>query len=150
MRALLCGLLATCVMGQAAALGREVGYGEAREQFASLRQVLDCGRWKIGDKHGDLRLLRYSQYGQDLIFVDRIAPDEAGTTWRVEQGYGFAEVNNDHAELGFARLSCASDGATRVTVEGLAENGHEQSDWKIRIDLNLESGAYSYDASPAE
>ncbi|WP_137971265.1 hypothetical protein [Pseudomonas sp. F(2018)] len=150
MRALLCSLLATCVVGQAAALGREVGYGEAREQFASLRQVLDCGSWKIGENHGDLRLLRYSQYGQDLIFVDRIAPDQAGALWRVEQGYGFAEVNNDHAELSFARLRCSSDGATRVTVEGLAENGHEQSDWQIRIDLNLESGAYNYDASPAE
>jgi hypothetical protein len=150
MRALLCGLLATCVVGQATALGREVGYGEAREHFASLRQVLDCGSWKIGENHGDLRLLRYSQYGQDLIFVDRIAPDQAGALWRVEQGYGFAEVNNDHAELSFARLSCSSDGATRVTVEGLAENGHEQSDWKVRIDLNLESGTYNYDASPAE
>lgn len=150
MRALLGGLLATCVAAQAMALGREVGYGEAREGFANLRQVVECGSWKIGQNHGDLRLLRYSQYGQDLIFVDRIAPDEAGTLWRVEQGYGFAEINNDHAELSFARLSCSSDGATQVTVQGLAENGHDQSDWNVRIDLDLQSGSYRYDASPAE
>ena len=150
MRALLCALLATCVVGQASALGREVGYGEAREGFTNLRQVLDCGRWTLGENHGDLRLLRYSQYGQDLIFVDRIAPDEAGTTWRVEQGYGFAEVNNDHAELSFTRLSCSSDGNSGVTVEGLAENGHEGGDWDIRITLDLDSGAYRYEASPAE
>jgi hypothetical protein len=146
MRALFCALLATCVAGQASALGREVGYGEAREGFANLRQVLDCG----SENHGDLRLLRFSLYGQDLLFVDRIAPNEAGQSWRVERGYGFAEVNNDHAELSFARLACSSDGADQVTIEGLAENGHEGSDWDIRITLDLDSGAYRYEASPAE
>lgn len=150
MRHLLCALLATCVAGQAAALGREVGYGEARERFANLRQVVECGSWKIGENHGDLRLLRFSLYGQDLLFVDRIAPDGAGELWRVEQGYGFAEVNNDHAELSFARLSCYSDGVGRVTIEGLAENGHDQRDWNIRIGLDLNDGSYDYDASPAE
>ena len=60
------------------------------------------------------------------------------------------EVNNDHAELSFARLSCSSDGVGRVTIEGLAENGHDQRDWNIRIGLDLNDGSYDYDASPAE
>lgn len=150
MRRLFCALLVTSQAGQAAALGREVGYGEARERFANLRQVVECGSWQIGENQGDLRLLRFSLYGQDLLFVDRIAPDSAGDVWRVVQGYGFTEINNDHAELSFDRLSCSSDGTSQVTLEGLAENGHNQSDWKIRIELDLNSGAYHYDANPAE
>jgi len=150
MRCPLCVLLALGLATQAAALGREVGYEESRQRFAELRQVLACGDWRLDGQDGELRLLRFSRYGQDLLFVDRIAPDEAGASWRVERGYGFAEINNDHAELSFARLDCSGDGATRLRVEGLAENGHDQSRWRVRIDLDLASGAYRYDASPAD
>lgn len=150
MRALLCGLLGLCIAGQAMALGREVGYDEARERFANLRQVIECGTWEQGEQFNELRLLRFTMYAQDLIFVDRVTPDHAGETWQVERGYGFAEVNNDHAELSFSRLTCSSDGGSQLRIEGQVENGHDQSQWNVRIELNLDSGAYRYDASAVE
>lgn len=150
MRALMCGLLVTCLADQAVALGREVGYEEARERFANLRQVVECGTRQSGERIAELRLLRFTMYAQDLIFVDSVLPDDAGENWQVERGYGFVEINNDHAEIGFSRLSCSSDDHSRVTVEGLAENGHDQSSWKVRIDLDLDSGTYRYEAQPAE
>lgn len=150
MRLLLCGLLLASLAGQSLALGREVPYAEAREQFASLRQVVDCGTWRLQAASGDLRLLRYSLYGQDLLFVDRIGPAGAGERWQVERGYGFAEINNDHAEWQFEQLHCSSDGKAGLVLEGLAENGHDQSRWNIRIHLDLSDGHYRYEASPSE
>lgn len=150
MRALLCGLLGLCIAGQTMALGREVGYDEARERFANLRQVIECGTWEQGEQFNELRLLRFTMYAQDLIFVDRVTPDHAGETWQVERGYGFAEVNNDHAELSFSHLTCSSDGGSQLRIEGQVENGHDQSQWSVRIELDLDSGAYRYDASAVE
>lgn len=146
----LCGALAACLVEPALALGREVGYAEAAGYFASLQELQHCGDWQLGERSVALRLLRFSLYGQDLLFVDQLQLAADGTHLQVERGFGFTEFNNDHAEISLSQLRCQSDGQTRVLISGVAENGHDGSRQGFQINLDGRSGAYSYDTRPSE
>ncbi|UUY08328.1 hypothetical protein LRS11_21455 [Pseudomonas sp. J452] len=146
----LCGALAACLVEPVLGLGREVGYAEAAGHFASLQELQHCGEWQLGERAVALRLLRFSLYGQDLLFVDLLQPAADGTHLQVERGFGFIEFNNDHAEMSLAQLRCSSDGKTGVHISGIAENGHDGSRQRFQINLDGRSGAYRYQASPSE
>lgn len=146
----LCGALAACLAEPALALGREVGYAEAAGHFASLQELQHCGDWQLGERAVALRLLRFTLYGQDLLFVDLLQPVADGTHLQVERGFGFVEFNNDHAEMSLTQLRCSSDGKTDVHINGIAENGHDGSRQRFQINLDGGSGVYRYDASPSE
>ncbi|MBB1520103.1 hypothetical protein [Aquipseudomonas guryensis] len=146
----LCGALAACLVEPALGLGREVGYAEAAGQFASLQELQRCGDWKLGERSVELRLLRFSLYGQDLLFVDQLQAAADGTHPQVERGFGFVEFNNDHAEISLSQLRCTSDGQTRLDISGIAESGHDGTRQRFRIALDGLSGAYRYEASPSE
>lgn len=146
----LCGALAACLIEPAQALGREVGYAEAAGHFASLQELQHCGDWQLGERSVALRLLRFTLYGQDLLFVDQLQPAADGTHLQAERGFGFVEFNNDHAEISLSQLRCQSDGQTRVLISGVAENGHDGSRQGFQINLDGRSGAYRYDTRPSE
>ncbi len=150
MRRVFAGLLSAYLAEPSLALGREVSYAEASSHFASLQQLLPCGTWQQGEQSGDLRLLRFSLYGQDLLFIDKLRSNADGTGLEVERGFGFAEINNDHAELMLSELRCQSDGNHQISLQGLVESGHDQSRWRIRIELDSRDGRYRYEAKPSE
>lgn len=150
LRVLVCVLLLTSLSQPAAALGREVSYGEARDQFGSLQELQRCGDWQIGERNGEFRLLRFSLYGQDLLFVDRIEINASGTAFQVVEGFGFVEFNNDHAEQSLSDLHCSSDGKATLDLSGTAVSGHDDQVLHFRVEVDAASGTYRYSATPDE
>lgn len=138
-RALL--LLASLGCSAALALGRVVPYAEL--PFSSVQHLQSCGAWTLGGQAGQFRVLHLYLYGQDMLFVDRVRLNAEQTQLVVEQGFSFAEFNNDHADFTLSALRCEAQEHNRMAVVGRAEHG-EGEVFNFRIELDAQSGRYRF------
>jgi hypothetical protein len=129
---------------QAQALGRVVGYEEIWEHHpASIRQIMGCGSWSKGERHGEFRVIQAQLYGQDMLFVDWVRSEDHGAHWAVEKGLSIAEFNNDHAEISLNGLRCVPAGDGKVRVLGEGENGHDDQRFRFELLVNAKTGRYT-------
>lgn len=126
-------------------LGRVVSYQELRTQhFPSIQKILTCGTWNAGTVPGEFRILKAYLYGQTMLFVDMVRPNENGSEFIIEHGFSFKEINNDHAELWIDKVTCKQKKNNVIIIHARAEDGHEVKKFRFRLIINGKKRKYWY------
>jgi hypothetical protein len=129
----------------ALALGRVVSYEEVQANlFGSIQRIETCGSWSIDDSFGDFRVLKVYYAGQDMLFVDVVTLADGGSELKVQHGFTFSEINNDHAEIGLDTVSCKSVNENVIQIDASATNGHSGQRYKFSIVVDSKSKTYEY------
>jgi hypothetical protein len=121
-------------LSSAFALGRVVSYDEfASAHFASIEHSESCGEWGSGMEGGQFRFFTAYLYGENMLFVDMVRPNENGSLMVVEAGFTIPELNNDHAEASISRVRCTALANGKIKLLGDARNGHDDSRFQFCV-----------------
>jgi hypothetical protein len=120
------------------ALGREVSYEEVFNTHAgSITRITTCGSWQSNNRAGEFRVIEAYFYGQNFLYIDRVAINADQTGMDVVGKVSIVEFNNDHAEFDITKLSCKPMKNT-VQIQLTASSGYEASVKKIKIQVRAD------------
>jgi len=129
-------------------LGRVISYDEVKARlFGSIQSIATCGRWNNDERLGEFRVLTIYYAGQEMLFVDIVALDNSGSQLTVVHGFSFAEINNDHAEVGIKTIACKATQANTIRIDATAVNGHNDQQYKFSLVIDGVGYTYQYEES---
>nr|WP_086941045.1 hypothetical protein [Thaumasiovibrio occultus] len=138
-------LIGMFLSNPAFALGQIIPYEALQSTlFGSIQRVDNCGDWQDGKTQGHFRLILAYYAGQDMLFADVVALNEQWSALEVQQGFSFAEINNDHAAISLDNVTCSLHSDTAIKIEGEAVNGHNDASYYFSILVDRESQTYRY------
>jgi hypothetical protein len=138
---LFAALLALCGAG-AHALGSDYGYDTFKTPD-SVSWVQLCGTWGK-DHQGTYRVVHAEQYAQSFLYVQRMARDANGSL-HAAHTTAIAELDNDHAEIALAELTCRAT-PRGIVVTARATSGHDDKLRRVTIEVGPAPGQYRYRA----
>lgn len=131
------------------ALGHIVSYKEMKQYlFGSIEKIETCGDWDNQGQLGEFRIFTVYYSGQDLLFVDIVALNDAETELRSIYGFSFDEINNDHAAIEINSMTCESAGNNRVKISAVAVNGNNDKNFKFFLLIDGVNRSYQYSELP--
>jgi hypothetical protein len=137
-------LMFCSVSFSAYALGREVSYDELFNTHAgSITRITTCGSWQLNNRAGKFRVIEAYFYGQNFLYIDRVAINADQTGMDVVGKVSVVEFNNDHAELDITKLS-SKPMKNAVQLQLNASSGYKASVKKIKIQVRADD---TYSAS---
>ena len=131
--------------GNVFSLGRIVSYEEMQANlFGSIQSIETCGSWNLDESFGEFRFTKVYYSGQDMLFVDLVTLVNGNSELKVQHGFSFSEINNDHAEIGLDDISCNIITENVIQIDASATNGHSGEKYKVSIVIDAKSKAYEY------
>ena len=140
--AVFAALLALGGTNAARALGMNYGY-EAFSTPDSVSWVQLCGTWGK-DHQGTYRVVHADQYAQSFLYVQWMTRDANGGL-HAEHTVAIAELDNDHAEIALADITCRAT-PRGIVVTAKASSGHDDKLRRVTIEVGPAPGQYRYRA----
>ena len=127
------------------ALGSDYSYDSFKTPDA-VTWVQLCGTWGGKEHLGTYRVLHAEQYAQSFLYVQWMARDANGTLQAV-QTVAITELDNDHAEISLADLTCRAT-PRGIVVTARADSGHDDKLRRVTIEVGPAPGQYRFRAQP--